>query len=79
MWSKLTQLNHTVKTNEGKSLQLSCKTMIDLVISWFEIAEMKDTNNSVDAARIFNNTWLSRYPEPKKVIMNNGSELEKKI
>ena len=53
---------YTVTSNEGKTLHLSCKTMIDPATGWFEMKEMKDTNNSTDAARIFNNMWLSRYP-----------------
>ena len=68
---------YSVTTSKGKTLQLSCKTMIDPATSWFEIQEMKDTNNSADAARIFNNTWLSRYPRPRKVIMDNGSEFKR--
>ena len=67
---------YTITSNTGKDLHLSCKTMIDPATGWFEIIEMKDTNNSADAARIFNNTWLSRYPRPKRVIMDNGSEFK---
>ena len=63
---------YTITSNMGKDLHLSCKSMIDPATGWFEIMEMKDTNNSADAARIFNNVWLSRYPRPKKVIMDNG-------
>ena len=51
--------------------------MIDPVTSWIKIKEMKDTNNSADAARIFYNTWLSRYPRPRRVIMDNGSEFKR--
>ena len=46
-------------------MHLFYKTMIDSATGWFEINEMKGTNNSADAARVFNNTWLSRYPQPK--------------
>ena len=37
---------YSITTKEGKTLTLSCKTMIDPATGWFEIAEMKDTNNS---------------------------------
>ena len=60
-----------------KHLELFAKTMIDPATGWFEIQHMKDTNNSADAARIFNNSWLSRYPRPKKLIMDNGNEFKK--
>ena len=46
---------YSVTTSTGKLLSLSCKTMIDPATGWFEIKEMKDTNNSADASRIFNN------------------------
>ena len=68
---------YSVTTNTGKLLSLSCKTMIDPATGWFEIKEMKDTNNSADASRIFNNEWLSRYPRPKRVVMDNGSEFKR--
>ena len=43
---------YTITSNTGKDLHLSCKTIIDPATDWFEIIEMKDTNNSADAARI---------------------------
>ena len=56
---------------------MSCKTTINPATGWFEMAEMKDTNNSADASCIFNNVWLCRYPRPKRVIMDNGSEFKR--
>ena len=50
--------------------------MIDPAMGWLEIAEMKDSNNSADASRIFNNSWLSRYPYPKRIIYDNGVEFK---
>ena len=64
-------------TSTGKLLSLYCKTMIDPATGWFEIKEMKDTNNSADVSRIFNNELFSRYPRPKRVIMDNGSEFKR--
>ena len=63
---------YSVTINTRKTLSLSCKTMIDPATGWVEIAEMHDTNNSADAARIFNNVWLSKYPRPKRIIYDNG-------
>ena len=51
--------------------------MIDPATGWLEIAEMKDSNNSADASRIFNNSWLSRYPRPKRIIYDNGVEFKR--
>ena len=54
------------RKNEGKLFDCPVNTMIDPATGWFEIVEMKDTNSSADASRIFSNMWLSRYPRPKK-------------
>ena len=67
---------YSITTCTGITLKLSCKTMIDPATGWLEITEMKDTNNSADASRIFNNTWLSRYPRPKRIIYDNGVEFK---
>ena len=51
--------------------------MIDPTTGWFEIAEVP--SNDVGSARIsqiFNNTWLSRYPRPMKVVYDHGSEFK---
>ena len=73
-------------------LQLTCMTMLDPVTGWFEIVEVpnyiiedlktKTTSESIDKtsariSRLFDQTWLSRYPRPTKVIFDNGSEFKK--
>ena len=74
-----------------KELSLTCMTMIDPVTGWFEIVEVpsyivddvKNKNqSSIDKSsarisRLFNQTWLSRYPRPSKVVFDNGSEFKK--
>ena len=75
-----------------KELQLTCMTMIDPVTGWFEIAEVpnyiiEDVKNkkvleSIDKtsariSRLFDQIWLSRYPRPRKVVFDNGSEFKK--
>ena len=50
-------------------------TMIDPATGRFKIAEVP--SNDVGSARIsqiFNNTWLSRYPRPTRVVYDHGSE-----
>ena len=54
-----------------------------------ELQESKDTkskklvdNSFIDKSsarisRLFDQVWLSRYPRPKKVIFDNGSEFKK--
>ena len=67
-------------------------TMIDPVTGWFEIVEIpsyiitdvknKKLQENIDKSsarisRIFDQTWLSRYPRPSKVVFDNGSEFKK--
>ena len=33
--------------------------------------------SSARISRLFDQTWLSRYPRPKKVVFDNGSEFKK--
>ena len=68
---------YSVATNTGQESTISYKTMTNSATGWFEIEEMKDTNNSADQSRIFNNTWLRRYPSPRRIIMDNGSEFKR--
>ena len=51
-------------------------TFVDPVTGWFEIAEITD-KTSTRISQIFNNTWLSRYPRPRKVIFDNENEFKK--
>ena len=74
-----------------KTLQLTCMTMLDPVSGWFEIAEVPsyivdDIKNidkeiidksSARISRLFDQIWLSRYPRPRRVIFDNGSEFKK--
>jgi len=70
------------------TLELPCMTMIDPVMGWFEIVQVpnyssvNDTQEVIDktSARIsqlFNNTWLARYPRPREIIYDNGSEFKR--
>ena len=50
-------------------------TCIDPVYNLLEIAHIKD-KTSEEAAHVFNNTWLSRYPRPMRCIHDNGPEFK---
>ena len=73
-------------------LRLTCMTMLDPVTGWFEIAEVPNyivhnvikklvdleiDKSSARVGRLFDQYWLARYPRPKKVIFDNGSEFKK--
>ena len=71
-------------------LKLTAMTMVDPATGWFEIAEVPYYNiddvkydkedyldkSSARISRIFNHTWLSRYPRPAEIIFDNGSEFK---
>ena len=60
-------------------------TMIDLAIGWFEIVNIPKFDleevtlgngeyidqSSSRVRYMFNNTWICRYPRPRKVVFNN--------
>ena len=73
-------------------LRLTCMTMLDPVTGWFEIAEVPDyivddvknknvtreiDKSSARISRLFDQFWLARYPRPKKILFDNGSEFKK--
>ena len=81
------QLQPDGSTKENE-FSLTCMTMIDPATGWFEIVEVpnyfpneksqeKIDKTSARISQLFNQTWLSRYPRPKEVIFDNGSEFKK--
>ena len=62
-------------------------------MDWFEIVEVLtyDLNefkggndeyidkSSVSLSQFFNYTWLRRYPHPRKVVSENGSEFKREF
>ena len=74
-----------------KDDSLTCMTIIDPVIGWFEVVEIPTFDldeatagndeyidkSSASVSQMFNNTWLCRYPHPLKVMFDNGSEFKR--
>ena len=65
---------YTVKTKKGR-FTLNALTMIDPVTGWFEIAPLAK-RNAYEVQKAFDSYWLARYPRPKEVGMDNGSEFK---
>jgi transposase InsO family protein len=71
-------------------LELTAMTMVDPASGWFEIIEVpyyniddvkNNENNYIDKSsarisKLFDQAWLSRYPRPREVIFDNGSEFK---
>ena len=63
----------TLKLAGGKTLTFLAQTNIDPVTNLLEIATVKNTT-SKEAARVFQNNWLARYPRPVRCVHDNGPE-----
>jgi hypothetical protein len=63
----------SIKTKSKKSIVLNALTMIDPVTGWFKIAEIKE-RTAEHMANVFDNVWLSRYPQPQYIGFDNGGE-----
>jgi transposase InsO family protein len=50
-----------------------CVTMIDQATGWFEIHQYND-KRSRTVANIAKEEWFSRYPWPKQITYERGSE-----
>ena len=73
--AKVRQLNNKILTKE---LELLCMNFIDPKMGWFEIVEVPIIDQySTRISQIYNEVWLSRYPRPRKVILENGSEINR--
>lgn len=56
-----------------KPLELWAVTMIDPATGWFEIKEIKTKRSDV-IANVVEQTWLTRYPWPTRVVLDRGTE-----
>ena len=51
--------------------------MVDPVTGWFEYAQLFEPPTSKICKELFESTWLSRYPRPKEIGIDNGTEFQK--
>jgi hypothetical protein len=49
--------------------------MIDLTTGWFKVKAIKD-KMATTIMDHFNNEWLCHYPQPQKIIFDNGGEFK---
>ena len=47
--------------------------MIDTVTQWFEVTQYND-NIEISIANLVENTWMYRYPRPKEITYDQGSQ-----
>ena len=65
---------YTILVN-GKECHLRAMTMIDPATGWFKIGSLKHPNSDT-TQRLFDSLWLCRYPRPREVGFDNGSEFK---
>ncbi len=58
----------------GQAMKFDALTCIDPVTNLVEIVRLRGRKNAANAARLFANHWLSRYPRPAKIVHDNGPE-----
>ena len=66
---------YTVRTKEDSIQELRALTMIDPATGWFETSPISD-KSAVTVMTAFNNHWLCRYPQPRYIGFDNGSEFK---
>ena len=61
---------------DGKTHQIHVMTMVDPVTGWFELAHLTTGPTALEAQRLLDSVWLARYPRPKEIGFDNGSEFK---
>ena len=69
---------YTIKQTKNEPLTLWCVTMIDPATGWVEVKETKN-KEAFTVATIVEQTWLTRYPWPTKIIYDKGTEFMKEF
>ena len=72
--AKVRQLDGKVIEQEIKLLAM---TFIDPATGWFEWAQVIDDKSSAAISQLLDSVWLARYPRPRQVLYDNGSEFKK--
>ena len=63
----------TVKIRGKTTREVFALTIIDTTSNLVELVQIENKTLE-NVARRFHNTWLARYPQPERVIHNNGRE-----
>ena len=63
----------TVKIRGKKTREVFALTIIDTASNLVELVQT-ESKTLENIARRFHNTWIARYPQPERVIHNNGRE-----
>ena len=68
------KINQPKRKGKKKDLELFCLTMIDPATGWFEMVRIPN-KEAITVANLAEQTWLTRYPWPQRIIFDKGTEL----
>ena len=69
----------TISNKNGYDYQLHVLTMVDPVTGWFECCQLYGTPTAYRVQQILDTVWLARYPRPREIGFDNGSEFKKEF
>jgi hypothetical protein len=66
----------TINNKNGKTYKIHVMTMIDPTTGWFELATLRNGPTALEAQRLLDSIWLARYPRPREIGFDGGSEFK---
>ena len=63
-----------IKFRKGAVVNFRALTMIEPVTNLLEIVLLPSQATAAMVARLFENTWLARYPRPNNIVTDRGTE-----
>ena len=66
------------KQPNNQTETLHALTMIDPATGWFDMTAIKTKSADIIANKI-EETWLSKYPWPSKIVLDRGTEFMKEV
>ena len=65
-----------VRNVNGYTYDLHVMTMVDPVTGWFKCCQLYKSPTAYRCQQILDTVWLARYPRPKEIGSDNGSEFK---
>ena len=69
----------TVCNKNGYTYKIYVVSMVDPVTGWPELAQLYGPPTAYKYQQALNSVWLSRYPRPEEIGMDNSSEFKKEF
>ena len=64
----------TVQKKNGYTYQIYVMLMVDLVTGWPKLVQLYGTPTAYKCQQALDSVWLSRYPRPEEIGMDNGGK-----